>query len=164
MAKHINETFGLTEDDLRAAGEGLRLVLKRGNMVSMTAIGLIVRLEEMQLKREEFEDKKMRLDAGRPTEIIRSDDDIGERIERLRKRVYPAEPLAVESKGASHAIDGNADGDCIATLDGPDAKREVDAGQEASGSGGVVQADGGGLGDEPGFDSPPWGEVAGNLE
>jgi hypothetical protein len=80
--------YGIDGATKIAAGNGLRAVLSRGSMVSMTAVGLLIRLDELALKREEFEDKKKRLDEGRPTEIIKNDTDITLRIDQLRKQVF----------------------------------------------------------------------------
>lgn len=79
--------YGIDTATKVAAGNGLRAVLSRGSMVSMTAVGLLIRLDELELKRMEFEDKKKRLDEGRPTEIIHNDTDITLRIDNLRKQV-----------------------------------------------------------------------------
>lgn len=115
--------YGIDTATKVAAGNGLRAVLSRGSMVSMTAVGLLIRLDELELKRMEFDDKKKRLDEGRPTEIIHNDTDITLRIDSLRKQVLGN---TVDIGGVQASI-GNAPDSGHPTL-------QIDAMQDALGT------------------------------
>lgn len=115
--------YGIDTATKVAAGNGLRAVLSRGSMVSMTAVGLLIRLDELELKRMEFDDKKKRLDEGRPTEIIHNDTDISLRIDSLRKQVLGN---TVDIGGVQASI-GNAPDSGHPTL-------QIDAMQDALGT------------------------------
>jgi len=92
---NICDAYGLNDNRREEIGQHLSTALKSGRMTTVAAAGVFVKLEELALKREEFEDKVRRLDANKPTEIIANVSELDRRIETLRKRVYgPATTIA----------------------------------------------------------------------
>ncbi len=93
-AETLPSIFGITSADKQRVGRALVDMMDGTGMATVAAAAAVIKLEEIQLKREEFEDKKKRLDEGRPTELIASSVDITLRLESLRRSLVPAQQNA----------------------------------------------------------------------
>ncbi len=93
--KNIAKQYGLDLNYRKEVGKALKKCLDMpGGMTVVAAAVAAIKIDELQLKREEFEDKKDRLDRGKPTDIIGDSNDLNERLAKL------ASQLAINVQGA----------------------------------------------------------------
>lgn len=87
VAQVAKKRYGITDEDRAAVADAMKQQALSGGMGSAMAGEVFRKMDESALKEAEFNDKKQRLDAGKPTEIIGTADELALRIGRLQTQL-----------------------------------------------------------------------------